>query len=113
MFLWIHFKKKVRGISEIEKFYMEDCPNTAGYTLEYILGQSDSWLEQKHDYIQWLFPTAKSSCFNPKAPVISQKSADKLIQKYGDALKDYQELFPDGKILRLPRVLYRWKFRRC
>lgn len=51
MFLWIHFKKKLRGISEIEKFYMEDCPNTAGYTLEYILGQSDSWLEQKHDYI--------------------------------------------------------------
>ena len=88
MFLWIHFKKKLRGISEIEKFYMEDCPNTAGYTLEYILGQSDSWLEQKHDYIQWLFPTAKSSCFNPKAPVISQKSADKLIQKYGDALKE-------------------------
>ena len=54
MFLWIHFKKKLRGISEIEKFYMEDCPNTSGYTLEYILGQSDSWLEQKHDYIQWL-----------------------------------------------------------
>lgn len=92
MFPWIHFKQKTLGISEIEKFYMDDCPNTAGYTLEYILNQSDSWLEQKHDYIQWLFPTEQQSRFNPKAPVISQKSADKLIQKYGDSIK--------GKIIK-------------
>lgn len=88
MFPWIHFKQKVHGISEIEKFYIEGCPNAVGYTLEYILNQSDSWLEQKHDYIQWLFPTDQPSQFNLKAPVVSQKSADKLIQKYGDELKD-------------------------
>lgn len=88
MFPCFHFKKQLHGISEIKKFYIEGCPNAAGYTLEDILSQSDSWLEQRHDYIQWLFPTDQTSQYNPKAPVISQKSADKLIQKYEDILKE-------------------------
>lgn len=88
MFQCLYFKKQSYRVSEIEKFYMEDSPNAAGYVLEDILSQSDSWLEQKHDYIQWLFPTDEPSRFNQKAPVISQKCADKLIQKYGDDLKD-------------------------
>lgn len=88
MFSLNHFRHEKLGASEIEKFYMNGCAYASGHTLEYILNQSDDWLEQKHDYIQWLFPTDQLSHFNLKAPVISTKSADDLVQKHGDKLKE-------------------------
>lgn len=88
MFSLIYFRHKTLGVSEIEKFYMNGCAYAGGHTLEYILNQSDDWLEQRHDYIQWLFPTDQLSRFNFKAPVISTKSADELVQKHGDKLKE-------------------------
>jgi hypothetical protein len=43
-----------------------------GRTLDEILRWSDDRLEAVHDYIQWLFPTAQASAFNPLAPLITQ-----------------------------------------
>jgi hypothetical protein len=43
----------------------------AGRSLEAVLAQDDSWLEHRHDFIQWLFPTPHGSAFNPGAPVLT------------------------------------------
>ena len=43
-----------------------------GRTRLQILKQSDQWLEETHDYVQWLFPTDEKSLFNADAPIISQ-----------------------------------------
>jgi len=41
-----------------------------GRTLTEILAWDDEKLEDVHDYIQWIFPTAKASEFNRRAPVL-------------------------------------------
>src|SRR5262245_42205008 len=47
----------------------------AGRTLDDILGWSDDDLELMHDYIQWMFPTARPSAVNPSAPLVSAETA--------------------------------------
>jgi len=39
--------------------------------LSQIAQKSDRWLEETHDYIQWLFPLYAGSQFNPHAPVLT------------------------------------------
>ncbi len=41
-----------------------------GRTQASILARDDRWLEQTHDYIQWLFPLPEASPYNPMAPVL-------------------------------------------
>lgn len=42
-----------------------------GPTLDNILEQSDVWLEETHDYIQWLFPTRQPSQYVKNAPRVT------------------------------------------
>jgi hypothetical protein len=42
-------------------------------TLSQILQKSDRWLEETHDYIQWLFPLYVRSKFNPHAPLLTDE----------------------------------------
>jgi Opioid growth factor receptor (OGFr) conserved region len=49
--------------------------DSAGRTLEAILGWSDGQLERVHDYIQWTFPTRQPSGVNPSAPLVSDATA--------------------------------------
>lgn len=69
-----------------------------GRTLSQILQKSDRWLEETHDYIQWLFPLDVESQFNPHAPLITDDvcaaftnpaSADRrtLQQNFGLAIR--------------------------
>jgi len=44
-----------------------------GRTLEEIILQTDDWLEETHDFIQWLFPTNQKSQFNNNVPVLDEK----------------------------------------
>jgi len=46
-------------------------PDVEGRTLDEILAWDDQQLEDVHDYIQWLFPTAKASMFNSRAPLLT------------------------------------------
>jgi hypothetical protein len=46
----------------------------AGRTLDEILGWSDDNLELMHDYIQWVFPTARPSAVNPSAPLVGTQT---------------------------------------
>lgn len=81
---------KLPLLSAVNLSYIDDNAQCDVYSVmkESGVNQSDDWLEQKHDYIQWLFPTDQLSHFNLKAPVISTKSADDLVQKHGDKLKE-------------------------
>ncbi|CAN0252809.1 unnamed protein product, partial [Scytosiphon promiscuus] len=62
--------------NSLVSFYRDDGRSTSGTggqgpSLTEMLKQSDSWLEQTHDYIQWLFPTKQASQMVPNAPVLS------------------------------------------
>lgn len=56
---------------ELLAFYGDDEGYTvSSYTLEQILNWPDEEWEERHDYVQWAFPTDEPSMFNPDAPVL-------------------------------------------
>lgn len=61
----------VSNSSPLIRFYRGECPDHAGRTLAEILAWPDVRLETVHDYIQWLFPLAVPSEFNPHAPILT------------------------------------------
>jgi Opioid growth factor receptor (OGFr) conserved region len=54
-------------------FYLNIGFDPKGRSLEDILRKDDRWLEQTHDYIQWLFPLYVGSQFNPNAPLLTDE----------------------------------------
>lgn len=58
--------------SQLVNFYLGQCPDTEGRTIESIWLWDDMWLEHEHTYIQWLFPLMEKSRFNPDAPVLTK-----------------------------------------
>jgi hypothetical protein len=54
----------------IVDFYAGKATDGAGRRLREIWGWDFERLEHTHDYIQWLFPLAERSRFNPDAPVL-------------------------------------------
>ena len=52
-------------------FWSKDGNNTEGVTLKMMLSYSDEQLENKHNYIQWLFPSKEPSNYNTKAPCLT------------------------------------------
>ena len=60
-------------------FFQNEISNIDGLKYEDILKYNDEQLEDKHDYIQYLFPLPIKSKFNPKAPVIGQIFIDEAI----------------------------------
>jgi hypothetical protein len=57
-------------------FCKGDMVHPDGYTLDGILSEDDSWLERKHNYIQWLFPLNKPSDAVPGSPIISEQEIE-------------------------------------
>lgn len=55
------------------EFYLGTGTDHMGRKLEEILRKDDRWLEQTHDYIQWLFPLYVGSKFNPNAPLLTDE----------------------------------------
>jgi hypothetical protein len=53
------------------RFYRLDGRDARGRTLGEIWAWDDVRLEATHDYIQWLFPLAEPSAFNPHAPILT------------------------------------------
>ena len=51
-------------------FYLGQSPDSSGRMIDEIHDWDDDNLEYIHDYIQWLFPLAERSNFNPDAPVL-------------------------------------------
>jgi hypothetical protein len=59
-------------MSQIIDFYSGAGVDHRGRKLDEILEWDDTQLEETHDYIQWLFPLAEPSRFNPHAPLLSE-----------------------------------------
>jgi len=58
--------------SELLGFYREKRDDHRGRKLSTILAEKHEWLENSHDYIQWLFPLTEPSAFNCFAPILSK-----------------------------------------
>lgn len=51
--------------------FFSGIPNDDGLTPAWVLNASDMELERRHDWVQWAFPLAVPSQFNPDAPLVS------------------------------------------
>lgn len=58
------------------RFYRLEGPDARGRMLSDIWTWDATRLEGVHDYIQWLFPLAEPSAFNPDAPLVTPEVAD-------------------------------------
>ena len=49
-----------------------DSSGVYPHTFESIMSADPAWMEETHDYVQWLFPTETKSRFNRNAPVLEE-----------------------------------------
>jgi hypothetical protein len=56
------------------RFYTGKGTDSRGRTIEDIWRFTPDDLEGIHDYIQWLFPLAEPSAFNPDAPLLDEET---------------------------------------
>jgi hypothetical protein len=52
-------------------FYSGSAPDAEGRLFDQLLALDDVFLEETHDYIQWLFPLPEPSAFNYRAPLLT------------------------------------------
>jgi len=60
------------------EFYTDVGTDAEGRTHADILAFDDDTMEGCHDFIQWLFPTATPSAYNPNAPLLDEETIDNL-----------------------------------
>jgi hypothetical protein len=60
----------------ILSFYRREGTDDRGRTLDEVRSFDDQELESVHDYIQWLFPLAERSAFNPGAPTLTRATIE-------------------------------------
>ena len=93
-------------------FYGGTGSDDRGRRLEDIWRFSHAELEAIHDYIQWLFPLAEKSAFNPGAPVLddatiarfkSDATLQRNIERSLDVMLDFYGFARDGdRIVQAP-----------
>lgn len=74
-------------------FYRAVGTDHRGRTLSQILQKSDRWLEETHDYIQWLFPLYVRSKFNPHAPLLTDEARRAFTDPAGADYSTVQQNF--------------------
>src|SRR5579864_3751269 len=57
-------------MSRLVDFYRGQATDSAGRLLSEMWEWDDGRLEDRHDFIQWMFPLAEPSRFNPDAPLL-------------------------------------------
>ena len=97
---------------ELLEFYAGRGPDDRGRRIENIWAFSNDELESVHDYIQWLFPLAEGSAFNPRAPLLDAETielfrSDAVLRKNVDRslrvmLAFYGLAIAGREILRVP-----------
>lgn len=63
-------------MSQLTDFYTDEGTDSEGRTLAEIWEFTDEQLDAAHDYIQWLFPLAEESAFNPDAPLVTEEDRE-------------------------------------
>lgn len=58
--------------------FLLGAPDPQGRTVETLIEADDTWLEMRHDWVQWAFPNQEPSVFNDDAPVWSADEARAL-----------------------------------
>lgn len=58
------------------EFFEGNIRDTSGRLLSEIRCQSNQWLEECHDHIQWMFPNRESSAFNANAPLLDDETVE-------------------------------------
>ncbi|KAI6088766.1 hypothetical protein F4821DRAFT_276968 [Hypoxylon rubiginosum] len=76
--------------------------NSDGRTLDYILSQSDEWLANTDNWIQWPFPLRAGTRYNKNAPRIDTDTREYIIQ---------HRRFKEQVRLAVARVLWMYGFR--
>jgi len=85
------------------RFYTDDGQDHTGRTYSDILAFSDTELESTHDFLQWIFPTANPSTYNPEAPLLDEETIAALKD---NALFRTRFLSAAGRILRFWDIPY-------
>jgi hypothetical protein len=95
-------------MSQLIDFYFGKSTDTRKRNLSFILKQNDLWLEQTHDYIQWLFPLQERSENVPDSPMLTKEDIDifsnssylqnKILASFSRMLDFYYLKIVDGKI---------------
>jgi hypothetical protein len=73
------------GESLIIKFYEKRATDNRGRSLDDMQHYNYKQLENKHDYIQWMFPLSEKSSANPSAPILTLE--DTLYIRKSDVIK--------------------------
>jgi hypothetical protein len=68
-------RRAVEDKTHLLRFYAGTGPDDRGRFLREIHQWPDDELEHTHDYIQWLFPLAERSGFNPEAPTLDANNS--------------------------------------
>jgi Opioid growth factor receptor (OGFr) conserved region len=100
-------------MSRLVDFYSGQGTDAEGRSLDELLSWRDGRLEAVHDFIQWLFPLAEPSRFNPDAPLLTEEDvgafrADPLLRD--NLQRSFERLLtflglgrdPDGRIVEGP-----------
>jgi hypothetical protein len=61
-------------MNRLVRFYRGEEPDHAGRRIGGIQAYSGEELDDKHDFIQWLFPLPEPSPVNPDAPVLDEET---------------------------------------
>ena len=74
-------------MNQLLSFYYGSHPDHRGRMLAEIVQQDDFWLEQTHDFIQWLFPLNELSRASSHAPIVDSATvkafhSDELLRKH-------------------------------
>ena len=59
-------------MSWLVDFYRGEATDSGGRFLKEMWGWTDDELEDRHDFIQWMFPLPEPSRFNPDAPLLTE-----------------------------------------
>jgi len=119
-----HFDIRIDAVpaasSQAHAFLAGTGVDGRGRTIEVVLGFTNQELERVHDYIQWLFPLAEPSRFNPEAPLLDASSIDAIkndpvavvnLQRALDRMLSFYEVSDhwavpyDHNVLRITRIL--------
>lgn len=65
-----------QGTHPLVAFYDGSGTDHAGRTLKDVLSFGYDDLEERHDFVQWLFPLTKPSRFQPQVPTLSAEAID-------------------------------------
>lgn len=67
-----------RSVTHLTSFLAGERPDAAGRMIGEIWAKPETWLESRHDFIQWLFPLPEPSGANLDAPLLGPADAREI-----------------------------------